>query len=62
LDMRHRVYYHGRLTDVEKPREEASEHFMEEAIDKMLKRKNPPEEQRPSMGSERKWNDEVDEY
>lgn len=59
LDMRHRVYYHGRLSDVEKPGEEASEHFMEEAIEKMLKRENPPSEQRPSVGCSIKWKDKV---
>ncbi|WP_414837619.1 thioredoxin family protein [Candidatus Nanosalina sp. VS9-1] len=55
LDMRHRVYYHGRLTDIEKPGDEASEFYMEEAIEKMLKRKNPPQEQEPSVGCSIKW-------
>ena len=55
LDMRHRVYYHGRLTDIEKPGDEASEYYMEDAIDRMLKRKNPPEEQPSSVGCGIKW-------
>lgn len=59
LDMRHRVYYHGRLTDVEKPGEEASEFYMEEAIEKMLKRNNPPKEQKPSVGCSIKWKEDV---
>lgn len=61
LDMRHRVYYHGRLTDVERPGEEASEFYMEEAIEKMLKRKNPPEEQKPSVGCSIKWKESVNQ-
>lgn len=61
LDMRHRVYYHGRLTDVKGPGEEASEFYMEEAIKTMLKSKRPPEEQKPSVGCSIKWKDSDEE-
>ncbi len=58
LDMRHRVFYHGRLTDVEKPGDKASEYYMEEAIQKMLKSKRPPEEQPSSVGCSIKWKED----
>ncbi len=58
LDMRHTVYYHGKLTDRTGPEGEINEHFMEDAIDKMLKRKNPPKEQPDPQGCSIKWKED----
>ena len=58
LDMRHTVFYHGKLTDRTGPEGEITEHYMEEAIEKMLKRKNPPKEQPDSKGCSIKWKGE----
>lgn len=55
LDMRHRVFYHGKLTDRTGPEGEISEHFMEDAIEKMLKKQSPPEEQPDPVGCSIKW-------
>ena len=61
LDMRHRLYYHGKLTDRTGPEGEISEHYMEEAIEKMLKRKNPPEKQPDPVGCSIKWKENTQE-
>lgn len=58
LDMRHTVFYHGKLTDRTGPEGEISEHYMEEAIEKMLKRKNPPEDQPSPKGCSIKWKED----
>lgn len=55
LDWRHRVHYHGRLNDRTSSDEEVEEREMHEIISKMLKRKQPPEEQKPSQGCSIKW-------
>jgi peroxiredoxin len=54
LDMRHRLFYHGKLTDREGPEGEISEHYMEEAIEKMLKKQDAPEGPDP-VGCSIKW-------
>ena len=58
LDMRHTVYYHGKLTDRTGPEGEITEHYMEDAIKKMLKRKKPPEKQPSPKGCSIKWKEE----
>ena len=55
LDWRHRLYYHGRLNDKMNPDEEVEEREMKSVIEKMLKRKEPPEEQEASQGCSIKW-------
>jgi len=55
LDWRHRLYYHGRLNDKTSPDGEVEEREMKEIIQKMLKRKDPPEEHKPSQGCSIKW-------
>lgn len=55
LDWRHRLFYHGRLTDKMNPDEEINQRDMKEAIEKMLKRKDPPEKQEASQGCSIKW-------
>lgn len=57
LDWRHRVYYHGRLNDRIKPDEEVEEREMKSVIEDMLKRRDPPKEQKPSQGCSIKWKD-----
>jgi peroxiredoxin len=57
LDWRHRLYYHGRLNDKMSPDEEVEEREMKSVIQKMLKRKDPPEEQKASQGCSIKWKD-----
>lgn len=57
LDWRHRLHYHGRLNDKMKPDEEIEEREMKSVIEKMLKRKDPPEEQKASQGCSIKWKD-----
>lgn len=55
LDWRHRLYYHGRLNDRSSPDEEVEEREMKSVIEDMLKRREPPEEQKPSQGCSIKW-------
>ncbi|MFB6158926.1 MAG: thioredoxin family protein [Candidatus Nanohalobium sp.] len=55
LDWRHRLYYHGRLNDKTSPEEEVEEREMKQVIDDMLKRRQPPEKQKPSQGCSIKW-------
>ena len=55
VDWRHRLYYHGRLNDKMSPDQEVNDREMKEIIEDMLKRKQPPEEQKPSHGCSIKW-------
>ncbi|MFB6144898.1 MAG: thioredoxin family protein [Candidatus Nanohaloarchaea archaeon] len=55
LDWRHRLYYHGRLNDSTSPNEEVTDREMHDVIEDMLKRREPPEEQKPSQGCSIKW-------
>lgn len=55
LDWRHKIYYKGRLNDKKGPNEEVKNRDMKKAIDKMLKRKEPPQDQKPSQGCNIKW-------
>lgn len=55
LDWRHRLHYHGRLNDRTKPDEDIEERQMKSVIQDMLKRRDPPKEQRPSQGCSIKW-------
>ena len=55
LDWRHRLYYRGRLNDKKGPDSEAENHEMKNVIEKMLKRKNPPKQSKPSQGCSIKW-------
>ncbi len=55
LDWRHRLYYHGRLNDRTAPDEEVNEREMKQVIEGMLKRRDPPEDQKPSQGCSIKW-------
>lgn len=58
LDWRHRLYYHGRLNDKVGPEDEIEERDMQKAIKRMLKRKEPPQEQKPSQGCSIKWKEQ----
>lgn len=58
LDWRHRLYYHGRLNDRTSPDEEIGEREMKEVIESLLKRKESPQEQKPSQGCSIKWKEE----
>ncbi|WP_414836828.1 thioredoxin family protein [Candidatus Nanohalococcus occultus] len=55
LDWRHKLYYKGRLNDKSGPSEEVQSRDMKEAIESMLKRQDPPQEQVPSQGCNIKW-------
>lgn len=55
LDWRHRIYYHGRLNDKMSPDQEVGEREMKEIIEDMLKRRDPPAQQKPSQGCSIKW-------
>lgn len=55
LDWRHRLYYHGRLNGMTSPDQEVNEREMKSVIEDMLKRRDPPEEQKPSQGCSIKW-------
>ncbi len=55
LDWRHRLYYHGRLNDKTSPDEEVEDREMKQVIEKMLKRKDAPREQKASQGCSIKW-------
>ncbi|MFQ3308175.1 MAG: peroxiredoxin [Candidatus Nanohaloarchaea archaeon] len=59
LDYRHKLFYHGKLNDKEGSEDEPEERYMKEAVQKMLKRKEPPTEQPPSVGCSIKWKDTV---
>lgn len=59
LDYRHKVFYHGKMNDKEGAEDEPEERYMREAIQKMLKRQSPPEEQPPSVGCSIKWKEKV---
>jgi peroxiredoxin len=58
LDWRHRLYYHGRLNDKTSPDQEINEREMKSIIEDMLKRREPPKEQKPSQGCSIKWEEE----
>ncbi|AOV94599.1 hypothetical protein AQV86_01580 [Nanohaloarchaea archaeon SG9] len=58
LDYRHTVFYHGRLNDKTGPNDEVENRDVKDAIQKMLKRKEPPEDQEPSQGCSIKWKEE----
>jgi len=55
LDWRHRLHYHGRLNDKMSPDEDVEKREMKSVIEKMLKRKSPPETQKASQGCSIKW-------
>lgn len=55
LDWRHRVFYHGRLNDKTNPEEEVEDREMKSIIEDMLKRRDPPQEPKPSQGCSIKW-------
>ncbi len=55
LDWRHRLYYHGRLNDKMSPDQKVKGREMKEIIEDMLKRREPPKEQKPSQGCSIKW-------
>lgn len=55
LDWRHRLFYHGRLNDKAGPNDELNEREMKQVIEDLLKRKDAPEEQKPSQGCSIKW-------
>lgn len=57
LDWRHRLYYHGRLNDKTSPDQEINEREMKSIIEDMLKRREPPKQQKPSQGCSIKWRD-----
>ena len=57
LDWRHRLYYHGRLNDKTSPNEKVEDREMKQVIEKMLKRKDTPREQKASQGCSIKWKD-----
>lgn len=61
LDMRHRLFYHGKLTDRTGPDGEISEHYMEEAIEKMLKSQKPPTETEKPVGCSIKWKEKLED-
>lgn len=58
LDYRHRLYYHGRLNDKTSPDEEVEEREMKSVIEDLLKRRDPPQEQKPSQGCSIKWKEQ----
>lgn len=58
LDYRHRLFYQGRLNDKSNPEDDVEERDMRNAIKKMLKRQEPPKEQKPSQGCSIKWEEE----
>lgn len=55
LDWRHRIYYHGRLNDKMSPDQGVEKREMKEIIEDMLKRRQPPQEEKPSQGCSIKW-------
>ena len=61
LDMRHRLFYHGRLNDKAGPEDEVEKRYMQDAIKKMLKRQDPPKEREDPVGCSIKWKEEVEQ-
>lgn len=61
LDYRHKLFYHGKLNDKEGAEGEPEEQYMKKAVQKMLKRKEPPAEQPSSVGCSIKWKEKVEE-
>jgi len=59
LDMRHRLFYYSKLNDRAGPNDEAENRYMKEAIEKMLKRKEPPEAREDPVGCSIKWKEEM---
>ncbi|QGA80055.1 thioredoxin family protein [Candidatus Nanohalobium constans] len=57
LDWRHRLYYQGRLNDKMGPDQEVENREMKKVIEDMLKRREPPKDQKPSQGCSIKWKD-----
>ena len=55
LNMRHRLFYQGRLSDKTSPSDDLTEHEMQQVMEDMLKSRDPPEEQKPSQGCSIKW-------
>lgn len=55
LDMRHNLFYHGRLNDKMSPDQEVEEREMKQVIEDMLKSRSSPEDQKPSQGCSIKW-------
>lgn len=55
FDAGRRLYYHGRLDDNWKQPEAVTKHDLKNAIDSLLRGKQPPKEQLPSMGCSIKW-------
>lgn len=55
LDWRHRIFYQGRLNDKTNPEEEVTDREMKSIIQDMLKRREPPVDQKPSQGCSIKW-------
>ncbi|MFQ3275578.1 MAG: peroxiredoxin [Candidatus Nanohaloarchaea archaeon] len=55
LDWRHRLYYHGRLNDKMSPNQEVENREIKDIIEDMLKRREPPKNQKPSQGCSIKW-------
>jgi Peroxiredoxin len=55
LDMRHRLFYQGRISDKTSPSDELTNHEMQGVIQDMLKSRDPLEEQNPSQGCSIKW-------
>lgn len=61
LDMRHRLYYRGRLNDKIGPNDNVEEREMKDIIQGMLKRKEPPKEKNASQGCTIKWKPDQEE-
>ncbi|QKQ98638.1 redoxin domain-containing protein [Candidatus Nanohaloarchaea archaeon] len=55
LDMRHRLFYHSKLNDKAGPDDEVEDRYMKEAIQKMLKKQDPPEAHEEPVGCSIKW-------
>lgn len=55
LDHQHRLFYHGRLNDRMSPEQDVENREMKEVIEDMLKRREMPENQKPSQGCSIKW-------
>ncbi len=58
LDWNREIYYHGRLNDRASPDEEVEDREMKSVIEDMLKRRDPPEDVKPSQGCSIKWKEE----
>lgn len=55
LDWNRNVYFHSRLNDASGPDSAVEERYMKDAIDRMLKRKSPPEKSETPQGCSIKW-------